>query len=235
MYGNLPRQHDRHGHSRHARLRPHGRTGPLVRTAQNPIRDLRPASHRRPSNRNPNRNNTSFKKGPKAMKTNAERISNRNTNRYFGAAVAVSNHRTSGETAHALRSRNKLPLPGFVVGALEPLRYTSRPVLGNLLAVALSVAGSKGGLGFYIHRTVFLALINAGSHGADCTTSRWRSNHATQKIQPCLKRARSLHRARLRPQHHPRHRTQNQVRHHAEHCMRATRTLRWWAGRLLVC
>jgi hypothetical protein len=184
-------------------------------------------------------NKASFKKGPKVMKTNAERISNRNTDRHFGAPVALSNRRMSGETGLRPRPRNNSVVPGFVVGALELLGYTSSPVLGSLLPVALSLAGSKGGPGFYIHRTDFLALINARSHGAYCTTTRWRSNHATQKIHPCLKRARSPHRARRLPRHqvrhhlshHARHRTQN----HAPHHMCTTRTSRWWAGPLQDC
>ena len=39
-----PSNHARHSHSSHPRLRPHGRPRPLVRTAQNAIRNLRPAS-----------------------------------------------------------------------------------------------------------------------------------------------------------------------------------------------
>lgn len=223
MCRNLPHHRARNSHSRHPRLRPHGRSRPLVRTTKNAIRDLWRASQRRPPNRNPNRNKASFKKAPKAMKKNAERISNRNTDRHFGAATAASNHRTPGETRDSRWPRNNPAAPGFVVGALEALGYTSSPVLGMCSLCGLWPRADERGPGFYIHRTQLLALLFARSYGAYCTTTRWRSNHATQKIHPCLKRARSPHRARLRPQYH--------VLHHVN----ATRMLRWWAGPLRGC
>lgn len=174
------------------------------------------------------------------MKTKAKK--NPNRNRFSSSAYAALSaplcrgSRTAGETIHTPPPRNNLPLPGFVVGALEPLGYTSTPVLGSLLAVAgllavaslpavaLPLGATNRGPWCFIHRKNFSALIFARSHGVDCTASRWRSNHATQKIHLRLNRARSLHRSQLRPRH--------RVPHHVPHHVQAAKMSRSSAGPL---
>ncbi|MGB8839281.1 MAG: hypothetical protein WCC67_21215, partial [Candidatus Acidiferrales bacterium] len=90
------------------------------------------------------------------MKTKAERISNRNTNRHCSAALAPPAHRTPGETTHRLRTRNNVVATVFGIGASKRLGYTSNPVLGRGLAVGVQfVMETCAGLNFAFIAQIF--------------------------------------------------------------------------------